>query len=250
MGIADEISDIDLIVFYAALPHTSMLDSLCGQVNGSPQIYSSTTHDECRFKEGYYVDGVRCDITHLTIAAFEEDMAEVLDAFSTDAYAQSRVSGMMDSMALYGNEFVDDFRAKASNYASRLAHLVVEKHLKFQPFWVMTDMGVKRDELLFLYQTFVESETNIVGALCGLNQVYLPGEFKRIEQLSSKLRFAPQDLVSRLKAVFQLEPEAAANELCTLIRDTFALVERHMPEFDTSESKRWFELPRPDVRQA
>lgn len=244
LGIADGASDVDLIVFHSdALPPLAALDAVRATVGGSLRLYVSASADGARFKEGYFVEGVRCDLSHVTVAAFEADMALVLDAHSTDAHAQSRLAGILDSLPLHGAETVGGLKDRASQYPDELARAVVEKHLRFPPFWTLTEMGAGRSELLHLYTAMVEAETNILGTLCGLNRVYLPGEFKHLERLTAILPRAPPDLAPRLRAVLRQEPKAAAEELGALIRETFALVTQHMPEADTDGPRRWFDLP-------
>ena len=65
LEVADEGSDIDLIVFHTALPTLSALDEIRAQVNGSGRFYSSSAQDTARVKEGYFVKGIRCDLSHL-----------------------------------------------------------------------------------------------------------------------------------------------------------------------------------------
>lgn len=219
------------------------MDEIRVQVNGSERLYSSSVQDTAQFKEGYFVDGVRCDLSHLTLAAMKDDLALVLDAHSTDAYAQSRVGGLQHCLPLHGDSLLDEFQ-KAARYPAELRRKMVETHLSFQPFWVLTEMGVKRGDLLFLYQSLVDAEKVLLGVLCGLNSVYLPGDFKRVGQTALQLPIAPENLAARLNAVFQLAPADAAEEIGTLIRETFALVEQQMPDVDTSWPRRWFDLPR------
>jgi len=244
LGIADGASDIDLIVFHDVLPPRAALDAARGSVGGSLRLYASQVQDGARFKEGYFMGGVRCDLGHITVAAFEADMALVLGAHSADSHAQSRLAGILDGLALHGNDLVAGFQARAAHYPDALARATVAKHLCFPPFWTLTEMGAGRGELLHLYSAMVEAETNILGTLCGLNRVYLPGEFKHLDRLAADLPRAPPDLAPRLRAVLRQEPKAAAEELGALIRETFALVTRHMPEVDSAGPRRWFDLPR------
>ncbi len=248
-GTADEISDLDLIVLHTALPALPELNKIRAQINGSEQLYSSSVQDKMRFKEGYFVDGVRCDLSHLTLAALEDDFALVLDAHSTDAHTQSRVAGLQNCLPLSGDSIVRKFQDKAARYPTELRRKMVETHLSFPPFWVLTEMGAGRGDLLFLYQTLVDAEKAILGVLCGLNSMYLPGDFKRAGLLAAQLRIAPENLASRLNIVFQLAPADAAEEIGTLTRETFALVEQQMPEVSTAWPRRWFDLPRTDSRQ-
>ncbi len=243
-GTADESSDIDLIVLHTALPERAALNEIRVQVSGSERLYSSSVPDELRFKEGYFVDGIRCDLSHLTLAAWEDDLALVLDTHSTDASAQSRVSGFQHCLPLFGDSLLREIQNKAAQYPAELKQKMVEAHLRFQPFWVLTEMGAGRGDLLFLYQALVDAEKAILGVLCGLNLVYLPGDFKRVGLLAAQLPLAPENLTTRLNAVFQLAPADAAEEIGILIRETFALVESQMPEVSTAWPRRWFDLPR------
>ncbi len=248
-GNADESSDIDLLVLCAALPEWAAWNEIRVQVSGSERLYSSSVQDKMRGKKGYFVDGVRCDLSHLTLAALEDDLALVLEAHSTDAQAQSRVGGMQNCLPLYGDSLIGDLQRKAACYPAELRRKMVETHLHFQPFWTLTEMGARRGDLLFLYQSLVDAEKAILGVLCGLNSVYLPGDFKRAGLLAAQLPIAPENLAARLNSVFQLAPAGAAEEIGTLVRDTFALVEQQMPEVSTSWPRRWFDLPRTDLRQ-
>ena len=249
LGTADESSDIDLIVLHTALPTLPELSATRVQVNGSERLYSSSAQDTARGKEGYFVDGVRCDLSHLTVAALEDDLALVLDAYSTDAHAQSRVAGIQNCLPLSGDSLVREFQNKAAHYPAELRRKMVETNLNFPPFWVLTEMGAGRGELLFLYQTLVDAEKAILGVLCGLNSVYLPGDFKRLGLLAAQLTLAPDNLAARLTAVFQAAPKDAAEEVGALIRETFALAEHQMPEVSLAWPRYWFDLPRTDAEQ-
>lgn len=244
VGTADEISDIDLIVLHTVLPEPAALNEIRALVNGSERLYSSSVQDTARGKEGYFVDGIRCDLSHSTLAAVENDLALVLNAHSTDAHAQSRVAGVQGCLPLFGDSLVQGYQSKAARYPAELQRKMVETYLRFQPFWVLTETGAGRGDLLFLYQTLVDAEKALLGVLCGLNSVYLPGDFKRVSLLAAQLTIAPENLVARLNAVFQLAPADAAEEIGLLIRKTFALVEQQMPEVSTAWPRRWFDLPR------
>ncbi len=56
------------------------------------------------------------------------------------------------------------------------------------------------------------------------------------------MSITPQNLSSRLKGIFQVEPDIAVNHLGELIEETFALVEKHMPEVDTTNAKKRYTL--------
>ncbi len=176
-------------------------------------------------------------------------MALVLDAHSTDAHAQSRIAGVQNCLPLYGDSLLREFQDKTARYPAELRRKMVETHLLFQPFWTLTEMGAGRGDLLFLYQSLVDAEKAILSILCGLNSVYLPGDFKRAGLLAAQLPLAPKNLAARLNAVFKLAPSSAAEEIGTLIHEMFALVELQMPEVSTAWPRRWFDLPRTHLGQ-
>lgn len=155
---ADEGSDIDLIVFHTAPPTLSALDEIRAQVNGSGRFYSSSAQGTARFKEGHFVKGIRCDLSHLTLEALDNDLALVLKAHSTDAHSQSRVNGIQNCLPLSGNSLVQGYQDASADYPAELRRKMLEEHLSFPPFWVLTEMGVKRGELLFLYQMLADAE--------------------------------------------------------------------------------------------
>ena len=243
VGTADKNSDVDLIILHTTLPEPAALNAVRVQVNGSDRLYSSSVQDTERLKEGYFVESIRCDLSHLTLAALEDDLALVLDAHSTDAHAQSRVGGIQHCLPLLGGSLVQGFQDKAAAYPAELRQKMVEAHLHFQPLWTLTEMGAGRGDLLFFYQALVDAEKAVLGVLCGLNSVYLPGDFKRAGLLAAQLRIAPENLAARLTSVFQSAPEDAAQEIGALIHETFTLVDQQMPEVSTAWPRRWFGLP-------
>jgi hypothetical protein len=83
----------------------------------------------------------------------------------------------------------------------------------------------------------------LLAALMGLHRVYNPG-YKWAERAAAELPLAPPDLAARLSNVSRAEPATGVAELRRLIEDTFALVEKHMPEVDTSGPRARFERSR------
>ena len=243
-GDADESSDIDLIILHMALPDLAALAAVRNQAGGSERLYSSSVQDTARFKEGYFVDGIRCDLSHLTVSALDADLALVLGAYSTDTHAQARVGGLQHCLPLFGDALIHELQNRAARYPAELRRKMVETCLSFPPLWTLTETGVKRGDLLFLYQTLVDAERNLLGVLCGLNSQYLPGDFKRSALLAAQLPIAPENLAARLTSVFQRPSADAVHEIEALIRETFVLVEQQMPDISTSWPRRWFDLPR------
>jgi len=122
---------------------------------------------------------------------------------------------------------------------------MVKKHLRFRALWVLENYGVKRDDVLFLSEELLYAVKNILGVLLGLNQLYHPVNsvpLKGMDKFINKMAIAPDNLSFRLKRIFREEPHAAVYQLGELIEETFALVENHMPEVDTTAAWQYYKL--------
>jgi hypothetical protein len=91
-----------------------------------------------------------------------------------------------------------------------------------------------RDDVLALADIFCRVERQVLGSLLGLNRLYLPNpSFKGMDELIAEMRLSPPDLSSRLKQAFRLPPLQGVQLLHSVIEDLFALVETHVPDFNT-----------------
>ena len=103
-------------------------------------------------------------------------------------------------------------------------------------------MGVDRNEVIFLQEEMLNAVQNIFGVLCGLNKLYHPGKIKGLNQTVNKMRIAPPNVASRLPALFEVDMQTAVNNLKTLIEETIALVETHLPHIDTAPTRKLFTM--------
>ena len=63
----------------------------------------------------------------------------------------------------------------------------------------------------------------------------------RLALARKMLPIAPPDAPARLKRVFQTPPQTGVLILHGLIEETLSLVDTHMPEVDTAETRRMME---------
>jgi hypothetical protein len=237
-GDADEISDIDTVIWYEEPPSFETIDAIRRQVGGSERLFLVGGPAEGGCAESYPVAGIKCDFAHVGLAALETDLAEVLEQQKPDSPVQKVIAGILEGVPLYGAALIEAWKAKVALYPDGLAEAMVRHHLRFHPRWVLEKMGADRDDTLFLYECLVEAEKKIMGILLGLNRIYHWGELKRLDALASAMTIAPPELARRLKAVLRAEPHAAVRELDALIEETLALVEARMPGVDVGEAWR------------
>lgn len=132
-GESDLYSDIDMMVYHEDLPSEEALEAGRQQNNGSAILWRLGDRAEGAVMESYKVDGVECQIVHSTIAAWESQMAVVLEQLDVTSPLQKALSGTLAAVPLYGEAFIAQWKAKAANYPDALRDKMVTHYLTFFP---------------------------------------------------------------------------------------------------------------------
>src|SRR5262245_29329143 len=165
-----------------------------------------------------------------------DGLADRLEPRSTQHRA---LEGVLAGKALRGEDLIGRWQQRAARFPDGLARAMVEAYLRFFPLWRFPHTISTRDADLWVRQVVVESAQNVLGVLAGLNRVYYtPVQLKRTHQLVDRLRLAPPNLGARLDDLLAADLVAASEELERLVGETVGLVERHLPEVDTSVVRR------------
>lgn len=102
----------------------------------------------------------------------------------------------------------------------------------------MQDRLESRDATVWINEVLVQTSQNLLGVMAGLNHVYYsPFQFKRMHRFVEKLVIKPDDLAERIEALFHTEAPRAAVLSESLVKETVILVERHMPQVDTTRAR-------------
>jgi hypothetical protein len=243
-GWADHHSDVEIGIFWSEFPDAAELEAAMQRAQGTTWELDphSPSEDDVWYEE-YAVGGLKIDLRHMTAARMDEVLAAVLDAGDLAEGRQQIIAALHDGMVLHGAPLVERWQARAAQYPDSLARAMVQKHMEFQPWWGVSTYA-ERGELPLVYGAFNEATCGIFGALLGLNRIYHPG-LKWMDQTIAGMRIAPPDLAARLKEAFRAGPPVGIRLLGELIEETFVLAERHLPELDLSEPRRWFRSERP-----
>ncbi|MGG6240869.1 hypothetical protein ACQ4N7_19785 [Nodosilinea sp. AN01ver1] len=246
-GRCDEFSDCDVMLYYDELPTTAELDQARQQNRGAELVEILGDRQMGAFGETFRLNGVECQFAHTAIAQWEAEMSTVLEKFQVQPGIMKMLHGTLIGIPLHGEALIQRWKDNIANYPEQLAQAVIEHHLKFFPLWGVQDKLSRRDATLWYYQILVESAQNILGVLSGLNRLYFSTfQFKRMGKFIQQMDIAPPNLAVRLEGLFYQEPSVAALQLEALVQDTVVLVERHMPQIDTSAAKRqvgWRQRP-------
>ena len=229
-GTADRYSDLEIDAYYSA-PPTPEERRATAERSGGTLLDLDEGDDE--WAEEISIGGFHIGTSTFLVETMERYLKEVLEDYSTDSLAQIRLYSLLHARTLLGENLVSQWVTRASNYPTPLVHAMLHENLNFEGFGYAEDMLAARDDLLRLYDIFCHIERQILGALLGLNRIYLPNPaFKSMDEIIAEMSITPPGLSQRLKQAFHQPPMDGVNNLHALIEDIFTLVETHVPEFD------------------
>jgi hypothetical protein len=237
-GVCDFYSDLDMILYYDELPTEEQLAA--ARLNGAAErAWLLGDRAEGTIAEAYILHGVECQFGHATVAAWERDIAQVLEQHDVASPIQKALSGMAHCIPLHGEPLIRDWQRRLAAYPDGLAMAMVEHYLSFFPLWYHQDRFAVRDATIWMRQELAQSAYHILGVLAGLNRVYFSTfQFKRMRQFVGQLPLAPARLADRIEAMLGASLPQATIQLEALVGELVALVEQHMPEIDTSKVRR------------
>ncbi len=239
---SDVYSDIDLGIYYDTMPTEEEITAGREALGGTDWLRLPGAREDA-IADTFLIEGVECQVIHCTVAHIDRELNAVLCDYHTEHVKHAVVGGILDALPLSGADVVAGWQARAAAYPDALAQAVVRDHLKFWPHQVLTKRIIPRDAPLLFHRVVMDEEKTLLSALSGLNRLYPQLEFKRLDAYVARMNVAPADFASRLRQVLTAEPLAAVALLRDLIEETFALVERHMPEVDTAAARRRFAQP-------
>jgi len=255
-GHADRFSDLEIGGFWHEPPTdeerlaaaTAVAESTGGEVH---RIYAYDPAGEV-WEDNIFLGraaadrpgtGLLVEIPHYTIAFMERVLGEVLEDYDTSDGKQNMLSVLSRAIPLHGEALVEAWRARAAEYPRELAVAMVRRHAQIDHFW-RTEMFPERgNNLMMLYDMFVQVARRLLYVLLALNRRYYSG-FKWVELIVGEMRIAPQQFAARLGWVFESEPAAGAAQLAQLVEETYTLIEREMPEIDVERLRRIFRYGR------
>jgi hypothetical protein len=237
-GVSDYFSDLDLIVYYEKLPSPDQLAAARAAVQATDFGGLSGSETES-FVEEYVLQGVECQVAHLTVAAWERDMRAVLEDCEPATLVEKAIMGLLAGVALHGSDLIEQWQAQAASYPEGLAQATVEHYLRFFPLWLAAEWWRERDATIFYHQMLVEASVNLLAVLAGLNGVYYSSfQFKRLHRFAGTLRLVPERFAERLDGLYALDPVAGGVAMERLVEETVTLVEAHMPAVDTAPARK------------
>lgn len=241
-GYADDNSDIDTIVMLNSPMAKSEFDKIINDAKASGGDFYHGSPEE-GFAVYYYIDGVRCDFGFGHYSETETLINEMIEKPEVDLTKHLMISGLIDGYILKDSDWLAALLKKAEeNFPKELQVMMVEHFKKFHPEWAIEKMTIGRGDILYYYESIVEMTGNIIGILCGLNKYYHPGKLKGVEHTIEKMKIKPRDFINRYKFVLSAEKSEALKEMFSLVRETFDLIDKNLPEVSTARSRNILEM--------
>lgn len=246
-GVSDEYSDLDMTVYYAeSLPSEADLQAI-RSAHGSPdREWLLGERDGGAIAEAYEWHGIQVQIGHVTIARWEEDIAEVIERHACDTPLHKAMSGTLESVTVAGAEWMDRWKARIASYPADLQRALIRTHLRFFPIWYMPHIVDARDAALWHRQMLIEGGFNVLGVLAGLNRRYFSSfQLKKLRRFLAGMTIVPANCADRLDLLATAPLHDAAATYEQLVADTLALVREHMPDVDVTAAARRIGQRRP-----
>ncbi len=242
-GTADRYSDIEVDVYYTRPPTEDERRAAVARCGAALELLDE---DADEWEEQMSLGGFHAASSTFLVATMDRYLMQVVDRGEIAPLAQVRLHSLQHAVTVKGAALMQQWRSTAAAYPQQLMYAMLHEHLPFRGFWYAEEMLAARDDVLLLYHLFVEVEQHILGALLGLNRLYLPtpDHMKGMDEMIRAMQIKPVDLAVRLKHAFRIAPVAGVQLLKVLIAETLTLVETHVPEFDTMPYRANFDRQR------
>ncbi len=236
-GYGDDNSDIDTIIMLNRVLLQSEFDKVIADAKASGGNFFHGSPEE-GFAVYYYIDGVRCDFGFGHYSETEKLINEMLEKPEMDLMKHLQISGLIDGYILKDSNWLNRLTAKAeAEFPKELQIMMVNHFKRFHPERAIEKMTIGRGDILYYYDSLIEMTGNIIGVLCGLNKFYHPGKLKGVEHTVKRMNIKPHDFIRRYNEILLAEKSAALKQLFNLVRETFDLIDEHLPEVSTARSR-------------
>lgn len=237
-GVSDQWSDLDVIVYHDELPPEAAIDAVRHKLSGGEVMVLGPWDGES-YAQSFPLRGVECQLGHSMAALVDREIDQVHVDLDVDSPLQKAFDGMTHAMALHGADVIQRWKDRLAAYPDPLRKAMVERHLQIPPMWMADERMATRDATVFRHQMLVQAALNLLAMLAGLNRLYFSSfQFKRMRAFGERLTIAPPDFADRLERLFA-DPHHAGDGLEALTAETLALVERELPDVDTTRARRW-----------
>lgn len=239
-GQATRYSDLDIIMIWDELPEESFFEKACAE-NGGEKRYIHNKSEK-GLLEIYYVKNVECQFSHQHYS-FYEDVIKQLQDESLEKVPHLVGDGFLTVKPLYGEDYIKSVKARLSKFPEGLRMKMVERYLRFGSFDELRYRFQKENNIIWNTDVISIYVKRLLGTLLGLNRMYMPGDFRKVDYIINKMKIKPAELYQRILNLYSGKPAMILDELNDLTLEVFDLVEEHLPDFEIAELRKKFLEP-------
>jgi hypothetical protein len=231
-GYADVYSDLELPIFWDALPIDATRLALISALRGE----FLHGYDGPALEDQLLINGFQVDLWHNTVTGEDTVFKAVLEDYSTDFGDSNFMDTIRACIPLYGDEIIQGWKRQAAHYPEALARKNIEEHI------VAFDTGqlavlAHRDNPTVFYASISQLQQSMFLVLLALNRLYFP-TFKWMYQVLETMPVKPVVVEPRFRQAFQVPYADAVLDTTHLLYETVDLVKRHFPRLDTTAVSR------------
>jgi hypothetical protein len=239
-GLADQYSDLDIVVYWEAID-LPWLEQVPLRPVGGEQYLLRKMGEEGVYLEEYYFGPLKVDLGHITLALWEALTDDVVKNLNPVPDNLKTIAGFLAATVLHGAELYEEWHRRLATYPEGLAPRVVRQHLRIFQRGCLTHQGLERGDVLYFQDGLCQMLKNVLGILAGLNRVYFSSAEPRWLQYElSRMPIQPEGTWPRMLRILTGDPRQAERLLTELIEEVLDLVAKHLPEVDTSRIRRFY----------
>jgi predicted nucleotidyltransferase len=217
-GVADDLSDIELLVVASELPRLSECVRFA-EAAGLVDVETWTPPGAAVYWSGGFIDGEFAELIWWP-RSYVEDRVRAILAAEVIEHAQVRTAdALANGIALRGHALVE-WQARLASYPDTLAERIVASAAETWHEHPRSERALLRPgDTLALAQRLAGDAENVVRIVFAVNRAWEPG-WKRLAQSLEALPLQPEGLAERLSRALSTLNLQAMREL---VRDTLAL---------------------------
>jgi len=231
-GYADEYSDVEIPIFWEALPDDAQRHALVRALDAE-FLYA---YDGPAAEDQLLINGMQVDLWHVTVADEDAVIRAVLEGRSTDLGSLNALDTVCTCIPLYGHALVERWKAQAQAYPDGLAERLIREHLAS---FRVADLFIQaaRDNPTAFYGQLSHLQQELFLVLLALNRRYFP-TFKWLYRALETLPVKPAAVEQRLRRAFTLSYSDAITDAGRLLEEALALIVVQFPDMDIAQVRR------------
>lgn len=236
----DHFSDVDVIFYYDRTPNKRSI-RIAGDALDLSDVAIHKTKRGVGFGMDFSFEGAAFNTGHHLVSFAEKTLSELLSGKNVDSIGHQKVAqGLLYGIPIYDDGTLSEWKVRLKQFPDPLAVTMADFYLKkIWPYWKVKEWVAARDASLFEVQALLDGAFNVIGALSAANRLYFSTfQFKRMRHHIREMKESPPGLPDRVEQLFEIPPENGAEELRKLVSETVEIVERLLPEVDTTQVRK------------